>query len=142
MRALPLILLLMLGCTKSVYVPQIHTHIVTDTITRTQPDSTLIRALFECDSLGEVRISEIEQYKGASANQQVDFSSGEIRIETRWRTQYIDRVEMTTDTITVVREVEVVEREPYIPTIFWITFFFAILTVGYLLYLLVRRIRG
>lgn len=127
------------SCTKRLYVPVTSTKTIIDTIVKVQPDSSMFMALFECDSLNRVRIKELEQYKGKEASQNVEFKDNRLTVETRWKTQYIDRIKEVHDTTTVIQEVEVVKTVKHIPTLFWWTFGIAIVAILYLGFKVFRR---
>lgn len=126
-----LLLLAAASCTRRVYVPQIRSERIIDTITRVEPDSATLTALFECDSLNQVRIRQLEQYKGKGGAQEVVFKDGELRIETRWRTQYIDRIHEVRDTVTVVDVRTETKEVRRVPAFFWWCFGVALLAVLY-----------
>lgn len=136
-----LIALLLDGCTKKIYVPVVREHKITDTITRTQADSAIIEALFECDSLGRVRMRQLEAYKGVSASNDINFKEGALRVETRWRTQYIDRFVELRDTITVVDYCTKTVEVSHIPAFFWWTFAIALVALLYVIWRIIRKFK-
>lgn len=136
MKYLILALVFFVGCARTIYTPVIQRHTIVDTVVEQVRDSATLRALFECDSLGNVLLTELKQTKGMMANQSFDFADNELRIETRWRTKFIDRVIEIRDTVTVVEVREVVSEKAYIPTFFWICMGFTIVTI---IYLFVKR---
>lgn len=122
-------MLLMTGCTRTLYTPAVQRHTVIDTIVSQVVDSAMVRALFECDSLGNVLMTELHQSKGKLADQHFDFADNELRVETRWQTKFIDRVIELRDTVTVVELKEVVTEKPYIPTLFWCCLAFSLVSL-------------
>lgn len=136
MKYFILALVFFVGCAKPIYTPVIQRHTIVDTVVELVRDSATLRALFECDSLGNVLLTELKQTKGMMANQSFDFADNELRIETRWQTKFIDRVIEIRDTVTMVEVREVVNEKPYIPTFFWICLGFTIVTI---IYLFVKR---
>lgn len=113
-----LLLLLLAGCAVQ------HTPVTTDTITVTReivrdsvvvipPDSTWLIAWFECDSLNQVVMTELEKSRGNNLQQSADFdSSGVFTINTRVDSQSIylswrERHDTATITNTVIKTVEV-----------------------------------
>lgn len=135
-----LALLLAVGCSKK-YIPTTSVRVekTIDTITRVAPDSATIRALFECDSLGRVRLRELQNYKGLQASQEVNFHDNELKIETRWRTQYIDRVIETHDTIPILEVREITREVKHVPAFFWWCFAIALAAVGCGAWKIIRR---
>lgn len=127
-------LLVFVGCTRRVYVPQVRSERIVDTIRLTEPDSAMVTALFECDSLGRVRLREIELYKGREASQEFTFADNSLRIETRWRTQFIDRFHEIRDTLTVVETRTETRFVTKIPLFFWICFSICIGGILYIVY--------
>lgn len=115
----------------------------TDTITSTVPDSTALRMLFECDSIGRVRMRELEAYKGATASQDVNFKDGELKVVTKWRTQYIDRIKEVHDTTVIDRviEREVIREVKRVPVFFWWCFAVALISVGWRVWRVFRVVK-
>lgn len=138
---LALLIFASISCSKRMYIPVTTTKTIIDTVTKTVPDSSLFMALFECDSLNQVRIKELAQYKGKEATQDVVFKDGALKVETRWRTQYIDRIKEITDTVTVVNEVEVVKQVKHIPTFFWWCFGIALTLILWEVFKLLRKFK-
>lgn len=114
---------------------------IIDTVVEIRPDSTLFFALFECDRLNRVRLRELEQRKGATASQDVAFKDGALKIETRWKTQYIDRIKEVHDTTTVTirQTIEVEKIVNRVPVFFWYCFGIAIVAILYLGFKIIRR---
>lgn len=113
------LIILLMGCTRHVYTPLVSRHTVIDTIVSQASDSAMLRALFECDSLGNVMVRELHQVKGKMAKQSLDFADNELRVQTRWQTRIVDRIVELRDTITVVELREIEIAKPYIPAFFW-----------------------
>lgn len=128
------------GCTKKIYVPVSRSTTIIDTVTNVVADSSLLYAYFECDSLNNVRIAELSQVKGAMASQEVEFKQNRLKVETKWKTKFVDRVEKRVDTVTIV-DIVVQERVvAKIPTFFWITFFGSIFGLVYIFWKISRKI--
>lgn len=119
------------GCSRKIITPSNRTTII-DTITKTVADSALIRAVFECDSLNNVRVRELNQYKGDAATQNVDFKDNTLKVETRWKTKYIDRITQIRDTVTITKIQNVDKIVTRIPTLFWCCLAFTCATIVYL----------
>lgn len=113
-----LLLLLLAGCAVQ------HTPVTTDTVTVTRemvrdslviipPDSAWLKAWFECDSMNQVVMTELEESKGKTIRQEAVFeSSGAITINARVDSQAIylawkERHDTATITNTVIKTVEV-----------------------------------
>lgn len=107
------------GCTRTIYTPQVRTQKVVDTLVQQVADSATIRALFECDSAGRVVLRELQETKGRMAAHEMSIVDGEVRVVTRWQTKYVDRVTELHDTTTVVEVREVVRVERHVPRFFW-----------------------
>lgn len=135
-----LAILLTVGCSKK-YIPvtSVRVEKTIDTITRVAPDSATIRALFECDSLGRVRLRELQTYKGKEASQNVEFTDNELKIETRWHTQYIDRVVETHDTIPILEVREITREVKHVPAFFWWCFGIALAAVIWVGWRIIKR---
>lgn len=114
-----LIIILLTGCTRTLYTPVVSSHTIIDTVVMQTRDSAMLRALFECDSAGNVLLRELNHSKGLLASQDFAFSDNELRVETRWQTKFIDRMVEVRDTVTVVEVREVVRRERYVPAVMW-----------------------
>lgn len=127
------------ACTRTIYEPVVRSERVVDTVVRTAPDSAVLRALFECDSLGNVRLAELHDAKGRMAEMETRLEEGELQVVTRWQTRYVDRVREVHDTVTVVDVQTVVERERYVPRFFWWCFWVALAAVGVGIWRVVRR---
>ncbi len=132
----------LVGCTRRVYVPTVSSHTIIDTLVREIRDSAMLDALLECDSLGQVQLKELEILKGEAAASQMSLTENRIKVETRWQTKYVDRLEYVRDTITLVEVQEVVTAEPYIPKFFWGTAIFAALVLGWGVVKLVLRLKA
>lgn len=114
-----LILLALMSCTRTIYTPIVSSRTIVDTVVSQVADSALIRALFECDSAGNVLMRELEQSKGRTATQAFTYADNELRVETRWLTKNIERRVEIRDTVTVVEQYDVVRDEPYVPGYVW-----------------------
>lgn len=119
------------GCTRTVYEPVVKSHTLINTVTQTLTDSTVLRALFECDSLGNVQLKELYDTKGKMAEMQTQLKGGELKVVTRWQTKYIDRVREVRDTTTVVQIQEVTKVVKHVPRFFWWCFGIALFAVGF-----------
>lgn len=135
-----LCLIVFVGCTRTVYEPAVRSERVIDTVTQTVGDSAVLRALFECDSLGNVRLRELYDAKGKMAQMETRLSGGELQVVTRWQTKYVERVREVHDTTTVVQIQEVAREVKHIPTFFWWCFAVALGCVGFGLWKLWRRL--
>ena len=129
----------MAACTRTIYEPVVRSERVVDTVMCTVPDSAVLRALFECDSLGNVRLAELHDAKGRMAEMETRMEEGELQVVTRWQTRYVDRVREVHDTVTVVDVQTVVERERYVPRFFWWCFGVALVAVGVGIWRVCRR---
>ena len=78
------------------YIPQAATtqrdslvirEVVRDTVVSLQPDSSLVRALLECDSLGQVHIKELTAYKSGQRLRPPDLS---VKDNVLTATSYLD----------------------------------------------------
>lgn len=134
-------LMCLLGCTRTIYTPVIQSRTVIDTVVAQLADSAMIRALFECDSAGNVLMTELHQVKGRMAEQSFDFGDNELRVETRWKTKIVDRFIEVRDTVSVVQIQEVIRREPYVPSFFKWCFVVALVVVGWGVVKIFARIR-
>lgn len=117
------------SCTRTVYEPAVRSEKIVDTVTQTVSDSAVLRALFECDSLGQVRLRELYDAKGKMADMQTRLRDGELQVVTRWQTRYVDRVREVHDTTTVVELREVTKVVKHVPQFFWWCFGIAAATV-------------
>lgn len=131
----------LLGCTRTIYTPVIQSRTVIDTVVAQLADSAMIRALFECDSAGNVLMTELHQVKGRMAEQSFDFGDNELRVETRWKTKVVDRFIEVRDTVSVVQIQEVIRREAYIPSLFKWCFVVALFVVGWGVVKICARLR-
>lgn len=129
------------GCTRTIYTPVVRTEKIVDTLVQQIADSAALHALFECDSNNRVIMRALSETKGATATQDVSFSDGELRVETRWKTKYVDRIHQVHDTTTVVEVREVVRTEKHVPTFFWWCFAVALITAGWGVVKIIRRFR-
>lgn len=116
--ALPILITLLAACTRTVYVPQVSYHRETDTLLMEVADSSLVRALLECDSNNQVVMRQLTQTSGHDSRQEIAIDSGMMEVKTRWRTKYVERVRELRDTVTVVEVRESVRRERYVPRIY------------------------
>ncbi|SUE33804.1 Uncharacterised protein [Rikenella microfusus] len=107
------------SCTRTVYEPAVRSEKIVDTLVRPVADSAVLRALFECDSLGNVRLAELHDAKGRMAEMETQLRDGELKVVTRWRTKYVDRVREVHDTATVVEVREVTKVVRHVPKFFW-----------------------
>lgn len=130
---------LFFGCTRTIYEPVVKSHVLIDTVMQTVTDSAVLRALFDCDSLGNVRLSELHDAKGKMAQMETRLQDGELKVVTRWQTKYVDRLQQIRDTVTVVEVREVVRTVKHIPKFFWWCFAIALGAAGVGLWKLVRR---
>lgn len=126
---LPL-LLLSASCTKTIYVPQVSHKLLLDTIVEVVPDSSLVKALLECDSAGEVRIRELQEAKGRMASSQLEIKDNRLTSATRWQTKVVDRIIEIRDTTTVIEYREVVREVKHVPKIYRWSLWIAIATIG------------
>lgn len=120
----------LLGCTKTIYVPQINREIIIDTLVRVEPDSSVIKALLDCDSTGQVLIRELSTQKGENASSELEVKGNTLTSQTRWKTQVVDRMVEVRDTTTVVEIREVVREVTNIPTFYRWCLGIAIIAVG------------
>lgn len=121
--------LVLSACTRTVYEPVVKSEKIIDTVTQTVSDSAVLRALFECDSLGNVRLKELYDAKGKMADMQTHLKDGELKVVTKWQTKYIDRVREVHDTTTVVEVREVTKVVKHVPKFFWWCFGIAVVSV-------------
>jgi hypothetical protein len=126
---------------RTVYVPIRSHETVIDTVTAALPDSTLFRALFECDSNNRVILRQLSEYKGKQADQAVNIDGGRIEVVTRWQTKYIDRIHEMRDTVTIVEARPAVKPERHIPRFFRWCFGVALGTVLFVVSKLVMVFR-
>jgi hypothetical protein len=112
-----------------------------DTVVREVVDSAVLEALFECDSTGRVVLHELAETKGELARQQARFEEGRLKVETRWKTRYIDRLVEIKDTVTVVELRETIREVKYIPKFFWACFAVALCAAGWVAWRIVRGLR-
>lgn len=134
-----LMMLLFFGCTRTIYEPVVKSHVLIDTVMQTVTDSAVLRALFDCDSLGNVRLSELHDAKGKMAQMETRLQDGELKVVTRWQTKYVDRLQQIRDTVTVVEVREVVRTVKRVPAFFWWCFGITLGAVGLGLWKLFRR---
>lgn len=78
---------------------------ITDTVTRIVPDSALIRALLECDSMGRVHIRNLVTENGKLIRQNLSLHDNLLIVQARGQSQ--DRVREIIRTDTVYRNVEI-----------------------------------
>lgn len=93
-----------------------------DTTIVIPPDSTIIQALLECDSLGKVRIKELEEAKGKGLVTVIEYRDNVIYVKTKIdenkiRLKYLDIFKGRILTKTVVQTVEV--KRPINKFFFW-----------------------
>lgn len=119
----------LVSCTRTIYQPVVKSEKIVDTVTQTVSDSAVLRALFECDSLGNVRLRELYDAKGKMADMQTQLKDGELRVVTKWQTKYIDRVREVHDTTTLVEVREVTKVVKHVPKFFWWCFGIAVVSV-------------
>ena len=123
----------LLGCTRTVYEPIRSVERVVDTVVCEVDDSSVLRALVECDSAGRVLLAELSHLHGERAHSRVDIdSSGRVEVVTRWRTRYVDRIKEVRDTITVVEVREIERPVRYVPRLFIYSFVFSVAALSYL----------
>lgn len=138
-----LLLLLLAACTRTVYTPVYSEKVVVDTVVREVQDSSVVKALLECDSSGRVLISTINHLHGELANSKVEIdTTGRVEVVTRWRTKYVERVKEVRDTTTVVEIREVERVVKVIPRFFWWCFGIALTSVlggGFWIFLKLKR---
>ncbi len=139
---LALALIALASCTRRIYVPTTTSHTLIDTLVREVNDSSMINALLECDSLGRVQLQELEILKGEAAASEMTLQENRIKVETRWKTKYVDRLEYVRDTITLVEVQEVIKPDPYIPKFFWGCAIFAVLVLGWGIVRLILRLKS
>ncbi len=120
------------GCSKRAYAPaHSTTTIIVDTIVEQVADSSVVRALFECDSNNRVILRDLYQKHSSNGSEELEIdSTGRVEIVTRWRTKYVDRIKELRDTVTMVEIREVEKRVRYVPRFFWYCFGFSVLSVG------------
>lgn len=119
----------LVSCTRTIYEPVVRSEKIVDTVTQTVSDSAVLRALFECDSLGNVRLRELYDAKGKMADMQTQLKDGELKVVTKWQTKYIDRVREVRDTTTLVEVREVTKVVKHVPKFFWWCFGMAVVSV-------------
>lgn len=105
-----LLLLILAGCSRKMIPVQSQTeHRTTertiDTVTQIIPDSALIRALLECDSLGRVRIRDLYSENGRLVQLNMQLRDNLLELQARGESQ--QRVRETVRTDTLYKEVEV-----------------------------------
>ncbi len=115
----------------TVAVPGSSTERLVDTLVQQVADSSVLRALFECDSLGQVRLRELHEVRGEMAAQQLAFEDGRLEVITRWRTRVVDRIHEVRDTVTVIELRDVVREVRHVPQFFWWCFGIALAAVGW-----------
>lgn len=130
---------LLASCTRTIYEPAVRSEKIVDTILRTVPDSAVLRALFECDSLGNVRLTELYDAKGKMAAMETQLKGGELTVVTKWQIRYVDRVREVHDTTTVVEVREVTRVVKHVPKFFWWCFGIALAAVCFGGWRLVRK---
>lgn len=81
-----MLVLTLAGC-KTAYLPVVSTDTVTivnevvrDSIVSIPADSSFIRAWFECDSLNQVIMTELETKSGKKVQQQTTFENGQLLV--------------------------------------------------------------
>lgn len=121
--------LLNTSCTRTIYEPMVKSEKIIDTVTCMVTDSAVLRALFDCDSLGNVHLRELHDAKGRMADMETQLSDGELKVVTRWQTKYVDRIREVHDTTTVVEVREVTKLVKYVPRFFWWCFGIAVVSV-------------
>lgn len=124
-----IVCLWLVSCTRTIYEPVVKSEKIVDTVTQTVSDSAVLRALFECDSLGNVRLRELYDAKGKMADMQTQLKDGELKVVTKWQTKYIDRVREVHDTTTLVEVREVTKVVKHVPKFFWWCFGIAVASV-------------
>ena len=125
-----LFFLLSIACTRTIYTPVYSEKVVIDTVVREVQDSSVVKALLECDSSGRVLISTIDHLHGELANSKVVIdTTGKVEVITKWRTKYIERIKEVHDTTTVVEIREVDKIVKVIPRFFWWCFGIALTSV-------------
>lgn len=125
-----MLLLCVVSCTKTIYVPQVSREVVIDTLVKVAPDSAVVRALLECDSAGKVLMRELSLQKGEYASAEIEVKDNTLTSQTRWRTQVVERVVEHRDTTTVVEVKEVVKEVKHVPAIYKWALGIAIATIG------------
>ena len=139
------IMLLNYSCSRklirSIEKTQTNTTTIIDTLVRTVPDSSVIRAYFKCDSNNRVTLSQLHQLQTEnSSNELLIDSLGRIEVKTRWRTQVIERERIVRDTITRFETVDIEKRIPYIPSFVWWLISSLILACAVMGYFIIRKI--
>ena len=129
------------GCTRTVHVPHVSYYREVDTITQTIADSSVIKALIECDENNRVILRELSETKGEAASQQLYIDNGQIKIVTRWQTEYIDRVREIHDTVTVIEAREVTKTVKHVPKFFLWCFGIALISAGYTVLRILRHLK-
>lgn len=117
---LTLIALFFLNCatTKTIYVPVKQTKTVIDTIIEKRVDSAMITALIECDSNRNATIKYYESKLNNKSSSDLSIKENKLKVETKWRSNIIDRVITVTDTVTIIERVEVEVIKYKVPKIY------------------------
>lgn len=90
---------------------------ITDTVTRIVPDSAMISALLECDSLGRVSIRELTTENGRLIRQNLSLRDNLLQVQAKGESQERVREIIRTDTVYVRQEVPVAVTETKTVTI-------------------------
>lgn len=114
-----LLLLSLAGCSRQMIPVQSKTeHRTTertiDSIAQIVPDSALIRALLECDSLGQVRIRDLYSENGRLVRLNMQLRDNLLELQARGESQHRVRETFRTDTLYKEVEVPVIVKEPVI----------------------------
>lgn len=115
MRRLLIFLLLVAacyGCSPKVIPVQSHTEtvrteIVRDTVTKVVQDSSLVRILLESDSLGRIRIAELQTENGRLVRQNTTLRGNILEVTARAESEERVRERIVTDTVRHYVEVPV-----------------------------------
>lgn len=93
--------------TKTIYIPVKQIKTVVDTVVERRIDSSMITALIRCDSNRQATIEYYESKLHNGSNTELSLKENKLRVETKWKTNVIDRVVTMIDTVTIVERVEV-----------------------------------
>lgn len=112
-------LLFVVGCSRSVIpvkseTDRRKTERIIDTVTKVVPDSALIRALLECDSLGQVHIRDLYTENGRLVKLNMELRDNLLRLRAQVESQERVREVIRTDTIYEYIEVPVVVKDPVV----------------------------
>lgn len=79
-----LAIIILAGCARTAYVPveTVITETYRDTVLVPKKDSASIKALLECDSLGNVRLKELNEKSGAYTQQNIQLIGKMLNIDT------------------------------------------------------------